>query len=220
VSPIDRRREEGRRAGQYYRGGAGRRLTASRLFAVLLLLVSADSHAQSLIRIQILEGEGSVNSAGSKSERPIAVQLTDETGRPLESVAVSFRMPEEGPSGVFEGGMKTDIAVTTADGRAAVRGVRWNRIAGPFQIRVTAAKGESRAGAICSQYISDVPVAKAAHSGHRGRAKWMTIAAITAGGAAAGLVATRSHSPQQPSRPPVVAQPVQIGLPTISIGRP
>jgi hypothetical protein len=129
-------------------------------------------------------------------------------------------MPEEGPSGTFEGGMKTDIAITAADGRAAVRGIRWNRIAGPFQIRVTAAKGESRAGAICSQYISDTPVAKSPRSSHTGKTKWIALAAIAAGGAAAGL-AVGGGKPQHPALPPpVAAQPVQIGIPTISIGRP
>ena len=51
-----------------------------------------------------------------KANGRIAVQLTDETGRPLEGVAVSFRMPEEGPGGSFESGMKTEIAITAADG--------------------------------------------------------------------------------------------------------
>jgi hypothetical protein len=188
-----------------------------------LLLVTFSAYPQTLLRIQILDGEGTINSAGSKSARPIAVQLTDETGRPLEGVAVSFRLPEEGPSGSFEGGMKTDIAVTTADGRAAVHGIRWNRIAGPLQVRVTAAKGESRAGAICSQYISDTPVAKSGNSSSRGgKGKWITVLAIAGAGAAAGLaIGMRGTAAQKPTEAPTVAaQPVQIGLPTISIGKP
>ena len=171
----------------------------------------------------MLEGEGAINSAGSKSDRPIAVQLTDETGRPLEGVAVSFRLPEEGPGGTFEGRGKTEIVVTTPDGRAAARGIRWNRIAGPFQIRITAAKGESRAGTICSQYISDTPAAKASGTRRGGKAKWIALAAI-AGGAAAGVAVGMGGGSQgqnpttQP--PPTASQPVQIGPPTISLGRP
>jgi hypothetical protein len=173
-----------------------------------------------LLRLQILDGEGVVNSAGSKSDRPLAVQLTDETGRPLEGVAVSFRMPEEGPGGSFESGMKTEIAITAADGRAAVHGIRWNRIAGPFQIRVTAAKGESRAGAVCSQYISDTPATKTSRSGSFGKKKWIAIAAVAAGGAAAGLAAGRGSAAKQTPAPSAPSTPVQIGIPTISIGRP
>ena len=127
---------------------------------------------------------------------------------------MSFRMPEEGPGGTFEGGMKTEIAITAADGRAAVRGIRWNRIAGPFQIRVTAAKGESRAGAICSQYISDTPVAKSPHSSRSGKTKWIALAAIAAGGAAAGL-ALAEASPNNPSQPPPVPR-----NPSRSVSRP
>ncbi len=161
-----------------------------------------------------------VNTAGSRSNRPISVQLTDETGRPLEGVAVSFRMPEEGPGGAFESGMKTEIAISGAEGRAAVHGIRWNSIAGPFQIRITAAKGESRAGAICSQYISDTPVAKSPRSGGSGKKKWIAIAAIAAGGAAAGLAVGRGSSSSQTASPSTAGPAVQIGIPTITIGRP
>jgi hypothetical protein len=168
----------------------------------------------------MLEGEGVVNSAGSKSERPISVQLTDETGKPLEGVAVSFRLPEEGPSGIFEGRGKTEIVVTTPDGRAAARGIRWNRIPGSFQVRITAARGESRAGTICSQYISDVPAAKATGSRGKSKGKWIAIAAI-AGGAAAGLVVGMGGGAQSPAgTPSATASPVQIGPPTISLGKP
>ena len=166
-----------------------------------------------------------MNGAGTRSQRPLAVQLTDETGRPLEGIAVSFRLPEEGPSGTFESGMKTEVVITAADGRAAVHGIRWNKISGPLQIRITAAKGETRAGAICSQYISDAPVGKASASISAGSTKWrwIAVAALAAGGAAAAgmTVARGSLQTQQPSATaPPVAQPVQIGLPTISIARP
>lgn len=190
----------------------------------------------------MIEGEGSVNSAGSRSQRPIAVQLTDETGRPLEGIAVSFRLPEEGPGGAFESGMKTEVVITSADGRAAIHGIRWNRAPGPFQIRVTAAKGESRAGSIVSQYISDQPAAKGfggpvtsssiVRAGG-GKKKWIAIAALAAGGAlAAGMTAgggagisagSGGATPQQPGQQPPstgAAAPIQIGLPTITIARP
>ena len=129
-------------------------------------------------------------------------------------------MPEEGPSGTFEGGMKTDIAITAADGRASVHGIRWNQVPGPLQIRVTAAKGESRAGAICSQYISDAPVAKSPRSGHGGKTKWIALAAIAAGGAAAGMAVGKGSTPPQVSQPAAAALPTSIGIPTISIGKP
>lgn len=220
MSRSNRCCKAGRRTRQHHGGPTRGRLILSRAVA-FLLLVTSNTYSQSLLRIQILDGEGTINSAGSKSERPIAVRLTDETGRPLEGVAVSFRLPEEGPSGAFEGGMKTDIAITAPDGRAAVHGIRWNRIAGALQVRVTAAKGESRAGTICSQYISDTPVAKSPKSGGGGKRKWVVLAALAGGGAAAGLALGKRSATQKPAEaPPVATQPVQIGLPTISIGKP
>ena len=129
-------------------------------------------------------------------------------------------MPEEGPGGAFESDMKTEIAISGADGRAAVHGMRWNRIPGPFQIRITAAKGESRAGAICSQYISDTPVAKSPRSGGSSKKKWIAIAAIAAGGAAAGLAVGKGSSASQTSPPSAAGPAPQIGIPTITIGRP
>ena len=165
-----------------------------------------------------------MNSGGSKSARPLAVQLTDETGKPLEAVAVSFRLPEEGPSGSFESGMKTEIVITGADGRAAAYGLRYNRITGPFQIRITAAKGDSRAGAICSQYITDAPASKLEPGSRSGKLKWIAIVAAAAGGAAAAGLAVGKNTAQQqtggPPSTPGAAQPVQIGPPTISIARP
>ena len=224
MSGVNRGRETSRWSGQHHGGRAFRRLGDIAFIAAFLLTATPSLRSQSLLRIQVLEGEGVVNGAGTRSQRPIAVQLTDETGRPLEGIAVSFRLPEEGPGGAFESGMKTEIVITSPDGRAAVHGIRWNRIAGPFQVRITAAKGESRAGTICSQYISDQPVGKSSNAlisqGAR-RKKWIAIAAIAAGGALAAGIAGRtgSSSPQviQPPTPP--ATPVQVGPPTISISK-
>jgi hypothetical protein len=175
------------------------------------------------VRIQVLEGEGVVNGAGARSTRPIVAQLTDETGRPLEGVAVSFRLPEEGPGGSFETGMKTDVVITTAEGRAAVHGIRWNRIAGPFQIRITAVKGESRAGAVCSQYISDAPVKSSAIAPGSGKTKWLAMVAVAAGGvAAAGVLAAKGASSRAPgavAAPPSVVL-TSVGMPTLTLTRP
>lgn len=167
----------------------------------------------------MVEGNGAIHAAGSKDPRGLVVQITDETGQPAEGVAVSFRLPEEGPSGTFARGMKTDVTTTVADGRAAVYGMVWNRLPGPFQIRVTAIKGQIRAGTIVSQYISDAPAAKEARVGSNGRRKWATIAVLVGGGAAAALVAGSRKSPSAAAAPPA-APPPQIGMPTISIGKP
>jgi hypothetical protein len=170
----------------------------------------------------VLEGEGAVHIAGGKVSRGIAVQVTDETGKPVDGVAVSFRMPEEGPGATFARGMKTDIAITSPEGRAAVHEMYAGRLAGPFQVRITAVKGQVRAGTIASQYVTESST-KGGGSPRSSRRKWLSITALVAGGAAAGVIlgtsgGGRSASPA--ATPASVPTPPQIGVPTISIGKP
>jgi hypothetical protein len=51
--------------------------------------------------------------------------------------------------------------------------------------------------------------------------KWIAVAALAAGGVGiAGIIVPRGAAQPQPTQPPPVVQPVQIGLPTISVVRP
>jgi hypothetical protein len=169
----------------------------------------------------VLEGEGAVHIAGSKTSRGISVQVTDETGKPVDGVAVSFRMPEEGPGLTFSRGMRTDIAITSPEGRAAVHEMVAGRIAGPFQVRITAVKGQVRAGTIASQYVTESTSKQRADSPRSSRKKWLAITALAAGGAVAGAILGASGGGgSSPSAPPAVITPPQIGAPTISIGKP
>lgn len=167
----------------------------------------------------MLEGEGAVCAPGVKSRGGLVVQVTDETGRPVDGTAVSFRLPEEGPGGVFARGMRTEIATTTPDGRAAVYGLECNGNPGPFQIRVTAVKDQVRAGLIVSQYVSNKATAAVGKSLRpRSRRKWWITAGIAAGAAAGAVLATSGQSKAGPAA--TSAPPPQIGLPTITVGRP
>ena len=157
-----------------------------------------------------------MHAAGSKDGRPLAVQITDETGRPVEGATVTFRMPEEGPGGVFARGMRTEVVTTAADGHAIVDGIVWNRLPGAFQIRITVVKGQVRAGTIISQYISDAPQPRGLSNG-AARKKWIAVTAIAAG-AAAGIAAGMSNSAPAATAPST--PPPQIGPPTITLGKP
>jgi hypothetical protein len=181
------------------------------------LALAFPSHGQTLLHIRVAEGDGSVHAVGSRDHLPLAVQITDETGRPVDTATVTFRLPEEGPGGVFPRGMRTEVVTTAADGNAVVQGMVWNRLPGAFQIRITAVKGQVRAGTVVSQYISDAPQAKAVRAGSS-RAKWLTIAAIGAG-AAVGIAVGMAGS-SQPSASASNVPPPYIGAPTISIGAP
>jgi hypothetical protein len=178
--------------------------------------------------MRVLQGEGAVVGIGGKSSGGIVIQVTDETGRPVEGAAVSFHLPVDGPSGTFLSGLKTEIATTASDGKVSVYGIQWNTVPGPVQIRITAAKAEARAGVIVNLYLSDKPVAETAggraqgsRSGHKGR--WILLVLLAAGaggGAALGLAQSKSASPSGGVPPPTVAAPPTIGTPTISVAKP
>ncbi|MBI3280196.1 MAG: hypothetical protein HYZ57_10180 [Acidobacteria bacterium] len=165
-----------------------------------------------ILQIRVLEGEGEVHGAGTRSRRPLTVQLTSETGRPVAGASVSFQLPADGPSGEFAAGGRVAIETTGPDGRASVSGIRWNSVAGPLQIRITAAKDNVRAGTVVAQYIAE----RAA--GARGRGKWIFLGVAAAGAAAGGLAAALSNGSGSPAAPP--RTPPRIGAPAVTVGRP
>ena len=169
----------------------------------------------------MLEGEGAIHAAGARASRAIVVEISDETGKPIEGAAVSFRMPEEGPGASFPESMKTDIRVTTPDGKAICHDFTTGRLAGPFQVRVTAVKSQIRAGIVVGQYVSDAPV-KSKVARRSGSKKWLAVLAI-AGGAGAGVAAATmggSTANTPPTRPTTPAPVPTIGAPSISVGGP
>ena len=176
--------------------------------------------AAAIIQLRAIEGEGAVYALGSRATRGITVQATDETGQPLEGVAVSFRLPEEGAGGTFASGLRTEIVTTKADGRATVWGMRWNRTPGPFEVRVTAAKDQARAGIVISQFLSDKVAAGAGGSGefHASHSykKWLMVGAALGAGALGGMLVASRKGQETASTSPT--EPPVIGAPSIIIG--
>lgn len=190
------------------------------LLATILMQQPADENP-AILQIRVIEGEGVAYPLGGRATRGVTVQVTDETGRPMENASVSFRLPEEGPSGTFANGSRLEIATTKADGKASAWGMQWNRTEGSFEIRITAVKGQARAGTVCAVYLSkataetgsSLPVKLARNH------KWMWITLAVVGGAGAavamGAAAGKSSTPVG-----AVATPTSIGIPTIAIGHP
>ena len=209
--------------GQYHRRAAGGSLTRLISAVLPIILLTTPAYSQNLLNIRILEGEGAIHGAAARAGRPIVVEVTDETGKPVDGAAVSFRMPEEGPGASFGQNMKTDIRVTTPDGKAVCSEFTTGRLPGPFQVRVTAVKSQIRAGVIVSQYVSDGPVKNtgARRGGGGGSKKWLIIAAI-AGGVGAGIAAGSMGGKTTPGNngpgPTVPATPPTIGAPSINVG--
>jgi hypothetical protein len=191
------------------------------LRGILLLLIATILRGQdpAILQIKVTEGEGSVYAVGGRATRGLTVQVTDEAGKPVEGASVSFRLPDSGPAGTFASGSKTEIVTTGADGRAGVWGMQWNRTAGALEVRITALKGQTRAGTTCSIYLSDSPEARAstARAGPKGH-KWVWIALAVGGAAAAGVaVAAVAGKPAPASATP---QGFSIGSPSIILGHP
>ena len=121
-----------------------------------LLFASGPATAQvAIVQIGIVEGEGAVHVPGSRIARPLTVEVTDETGKPVAGAAVTFLLPENGPGGTFATGLRTDVAITDSRGRGGAHSLQLNRISGRFQIRIVASKEQARAGTVSFQYIGE-----------------------------------------------------------------
>ena len=192
------------------------------LAAALAVVLGGTAKAQiAILQIQVVDGEGAVHAPGARATRFLTVEVTDETGKPVEGAAVSFHLPEDGPGGIFANGLRTDVATSDSRGRAAVRSLTLNRVPGRFQIRIVAAKEQARAGIVSFQYIAAAagaaPVPAAAASA-RHRTRWLVVAALVGGGAAAGILA--GHSGGSAAGPPASAPMAATAPPPLSIGNP
>jgi hypothetical protein len=193
------------------------------LAAAFVITLSCTATAQvAILQIRVVEGEGAVHAPGSRGTRPLTVEVTDETGKPVEGAAVSFHLPEQGPGGVFSNGMRTEVAVTDSHGHASAHGLQLNRAPGRFQIRIVASKEQARAGMVSFQYIAEpgsgAAAAKAGSShGHR---KWIVVVAavLAGGGAAAAAILVAGRAGSTPAPAPTIT--LTIGAPTITVGKP
>jgi hypothetical protein len=175
-----------------------------------------------ILQIRVIEGEGVAYPLGGRATRGVTVQVTDETGKPIENASVSFRLPDEGPSGAFSNGSRIEIATTRPDGRASAWGMQWNHTEGSFEIRITAVKGLARAGTVCAVYLSkataetDSPVPLKVGIKHKWL--WLTVAVVGGAGAAVAIAALGGKAASIPIGS--AATPTSIGTPTIVIGHP
>jgi hypothetical protein len=196
------------------------------------------------LQLRVVQGEGAVHKAGGRALHALVVEVVDGAGRPVEGALVSFRLPTIGPGGLFASGLPSDVSVTGKDGRAEVRGMRWNGVAGPFHVRVTAASGEARAGLLVSQIlVSELGEPGRPESRQAGgatgsptvtagprdvalppfkpRRRWLAPFLIAAGAAAGGVTAAFTISRKASSAPGAAAETgVSVGPPAITIGAP
>jgi len=176
-----------------------------------------------ILQVHVLEGEGAVHRLGTRTARALTVQVTDEVGQPVAGAAVAFRLPEEGPTGTFGNGLRSCLETTGPDGRVSVWGVHWGAVAGPVRIRVIAARDRARAGLAVTQFLSDAgppgPADRPLRLGSR-RAWWVALAAGAVSGAAIGAAKAGGARPAISGGPAALTAPVEIGPPSVSVGRP
>ncbi|HTW64487.1 MAG TPA: hypothetical protein VME17_07725 [Bryobacteraceae bacterium] len=196
-------------------------INAGRGLICCALAFAFSANASVIVQLKVVDGEGVVYRTGTRATRGLTVLVTDETGKPVDMATVSFRLPDDGATGTFNSGLRTEIVTTGADGRATVWGMQWNKTPGPVEIRITAIKEQARAGIISTQYLSDsvAPksggegVFKASH-GH----KWLWLAAIAgAAGAGAAFAFSRGSSPASTTS---AVTGLSIGSPSIIVGHP
>jgi hypothetical protein len=176
-----------------------------------------------IVQLRVVEGEGLTYRVGTRATRGLTVLVTDEAGLPLDMASVSFRLPDEGATGTFNSGLRTEVVTTGPDGRASVWGMQWNKTAGTIQIHITAVKEQARAGIISTQYLSETVAPKAGGEGvftasHKGH-KWLWIAAI-AGGVAAGGAYALLRSEGSPASTNTAVTGLSVGTPSIIVGHP
>jgi hypothetical protein len=114
------------------------------------------------------------------------VRVEDSEGHAVAGAAVNFILPARGAGGAFANGELSLTTTTGPDGNAVARGLRPNRLAGPFQIRATA----SIRGETASAVINQTNVAPAQGGGN---GKKIGILAAVIGGAAIGGIVAATH---------------------------
>jgi hypothetical protein len=201
--------------------------------ALLGLFAHLASAQVAVLHIQVIEGEGAVNAPGAHNSRPVAVEVTDETGRPVEGASVSFHLPEDGPGGTFGNGLRTDVTLTDARGRANLHTMVLNRTPGKFSIRIVASKEQARAGMVAYQYIAEpknglapADSSKPSTSLMHGPFKWVVIVAVAGGAAVAGGMIAGKYGgaaaapASTPATTTATTPGITIGGPTLTVGKP
>jgi hypothetical protein len=158
-------------------------------FVVNLTLVAQDGS----LHVVVLEGDGAINNIRLPHAKEPVVRVEDANNRGVAGAVVTFLLPSGG-AGAFFGDSGASLTMITDDrGEVMARGLHPNRIAGTFQIRVTA----SRAGRTAATAISQTNVDPGAHTSTR------TIALLAIIGAAAGGAAVALHGGKAKSATPV-----------------
>jgi hypothetical protein len=179
------------------------------LAASLSLQAQTGGAGSESLRVVVVEGGGAINNLVARTARDPVVQVLDASGKPVSGATVTFTLPSTGPSGSFLDGSETATVRTGEDGRAVARGLKPNRTAGQFTIRVIASwRGQTGRAAIVQTNAGSVS--------NGSRNKKIIIATVIAGAVAGAVLAASggggnsggSPAPTPVATPPVAGTPV------------
>ena len=153
----------------------------------LVLLAATCAFAQTSeprrnVKIVVVEGNGAINNIAAQKAHDPVVKVVDGDGAPVANATVTFTLPSSGPGGEFLDGQKSTTVRTAADGTAGTRGLKPNRTAGQFEIRVIASAGPETARASVMQ-------TNAISASEKSHTRTYVILAVIAAGAAGGAIA-------------------------------
>src|SRR5437899_401597 len=169
---------------------AGRRVLSLVLAPALLSLQASPADgpqtqsSQSTLSIRFVEGQGAINNVNRGTAFEPVIEVLNRRGLPVAGASVTFTLPAVGPGGTFPDGGKSLVTRTDDNGRATARGLRPNRLAGQFEIRVTATREGESTTAILTQTN-----AAPAESEHGSARKWAILLGVVGAAAIAGAVA-------------------------------
>lgn len=161
--------------------------------------------------IQILEGDGAINSIRLHRGHEPVVRVVTPGGEPISGATVTFLLPATGPSASFAASGLSTTVVTDERGVAIGRGLLPNRVPGQFQIRVTASWRDAPAVATLVQTNAEPVI-------HAGQSKTIAIIVVIAGAAIGGAAAALGHKSSSTGPGATAAVPAPPG--TIVSGSP
>lgn len=106
------------------------------------------------LHLQVIGNPTATAAAGSHLASGMVVQVSDPSGAGVPDVAVAFRLPDSGVTGIFSDGTHAAVAYTDATGRAHSGAVEWGETPGSVAVRITAAKGTVHAGLLFQETLT------------------------------------------------------------------
>lgn len=143
-----------------------------------------------------LVGNAVAAPTGKLSRQPLVFAVTDGHNAPVPSATILVRLPNDGPSGVFNDGSRVAVLYTDMSGQVTVNNIHWGSTPGTAVVRVTASKGTAHAGLLVEQVI--------------GSAREASSETASAASTSERVTAVQPGQPQTPSKKVPMQEPALV----------